>query len=95
MADYDWGPACGCGFMQPHRNFCKSNPQYEFNVHRREEKEKRANQGYGCIDYSKNLWSCSRCGTVVWNPDKHSQFFADHPDTQHPSDKIKETILNG
>lgn len=94
MADYDWGPACGCGFMQPHRDLCQDNPNYDYNVRKYALIEKYDGHGYGLIKWP-NLWSCHRCGNVVWDPELHSQFFAAHADIQHPADKIKKEILNG
>ena len=90
MADYRLD--C-CGGFPSHREYCRASPGYEQYQKRQAVIAKRKEQGYTMLD--DGLWSCQHCGNVVWNPDLHSKFFAAHPDTQHPADKIKEQILNG
>lgn len=72
MADYDWGPACGCGFMQPHRRLCKDNPQYENNVAWDAKLARMRSQGFIWSD-KVEAWQCRRgCGTYVWNVADHT-----------------------
>lgn len=80
MADYDWGPDCGCGFMQPHHRLCENNPNYELNKNIDHEIAQARAKGFVYIGTADTdglgrqqmLWGCRRgCGTVVWHLEDH------------------------
>ena len=77
MADYDWGPDCGCGFMQPHDRLCASNRNYELNKKIDAEIARERTRGFVYLGDMKGnrtqmIWGCRRgCGCVVWDTDTH------------------------
>jgi len=73
VADYDWGPDCGCGFMQKHHRLCKDNPDYARNVAHDELVARNEALGFSYNSHAK-AWDCRRgCGCVVWDVVAHIQ----------------------
>lgn len=96
MADYS--NSCKCG-RYTHADWCTSHhnfKKYQEAVQvKKQAVDKRRDQGFILLMWVEGLWGCTRCGTVVHNPDLHLTFFADHPDAQHPTAQDIKDAING